>query len=236
MPNRDGKPVGMVRVLSDSLRFFTNNLGRIVALCLPFILGSMLFGYLLKALWPPGAMGGMMAVDAYVPLVADLFFYPIYTGALIVFMAKRTAGESPGNGEILRTALAVWRPFFLLNLAVTALVVIGLFLFIIPGVWLMVRLVFAKFLLVLNRVGPAEAMQQSLTLSKPRFWLIFRCMYVVIVTIFLLNMLMGGVIGQLGGGIVVIVVVASLFGILSLYLTVVMFRIFMLAAEEGNEE
>ena len=225
--------MGVVRILSDSLRFFASNLGRIVPLCLPFILGSMFFGFLLKALWPPGTMGGVIFVDSYVPLVADLFFYPIYTGALIVFMSKRTAGESPGNGEILRTALSVWWPFFLLNLVVTILVVIGLFLFIIPGVWLMVRLVFSKFLLVLNHAAPIDAMRQSLVLSKSRFWLIFKCLYVVIVSVFLLNVLVGLVIAQLGSGLIVIVVLAAVFGILSLYLTVVMFRVFMLVADEG---
>ncbi len=226
--------MGMIRILADSLRFFTGNLGRIVALCLPFILASMLFGYLLNAIWPSGVARGGAVVGSYLPLVADLFFYPIYTGALIVFLARRTAGESPGNGEILREALSVWWPFFLLNLMVSVVVVIGLFLFIIPGLWLMVRLIFSKFVLVLNRVSPVDAMGQSLTLTKSRFWLIFGCLYVVIISIFLLNMLVGGVVGQLGSGLVVVVVVGSVFGILSLYLTVVMFRIFMLAAEAST--
>ena len=117
-------------------------------------------------------------------------------------------------------------------LVVTILVVIGLFLFIIPGIWLMVRLAFSKFLLVLNHVAPIDAMRQSLVLSKSRFWLMFKCMYVVIVSVFLLNVLVGIVIAQLGSGLVAIVAVASVFGILSLYLTVVMFRIFMLVADE----
>ena len=157
--------MGPTKILADSYRFSASNLIQITSLCLPFIFASALFGNVLEQLWTGGWLLG-----EYLPLIVDLFIYPIYGGALIVFIERRTRGESPSNLEILSAAASIWLPLFVLTVIGTTLFLIGLFLFVIPGIWVLVKLAFSEYLLVLTRATPLDAIRQSFELTKGRFW------------------------------------------------------------------
>jgi hypothetical protein len=114
-------------VLQDSLYFFRRNLASIALLCLPLVvLEAVSKQALSNAL-------GTEASPAY-ELLVGLLFYPLYTGALILFLDARSRSEQPRKRDLLAMALRLWPTFAVLSALSTLLIMFGLSMFIIPGI------------------------------------------------------------------------------------------------------
>lgn len=135
--------------LRDAWFFFRQNLLQILLLCLPFLLLEAFLSLQLENL----------VAAAKVPLyevLLGLFFYPLYSAALILFIDARSRGEQPGKGALVTMSLSLWPRFVLLAGIGTLAIMLGISLLILPGLWLMVRLVFADYLLVLRGLTPLQ--------------------------------------------------------------------------------
>jgi len=146
-------------VLRDSLRFTQRNLGAIVQLCLPLVILEALLQQGARPHARPGCLPRAYSV------VVGLLVYPLYTGALILFLDARTRGESPRTKDVWAMALTLWPRFALLTAMSTLLILLGLSLYFLPGLWLMVVLAFAEYLLVLRGMPALAAMKESLRLT-----------------------------------------------------------------------
>ena len=85
-------------ILGDSLYFFRRNLASILTLCLPLVILEALAKQVLSNALPGNAS------SAY-ELLVGLLFYPLYTGALILFLDARSRGEQPTARNLLAMAL-----------------------------------------------------------------------------------------------------------------------------------
>src|SRR3990167_6493212 len=85
-------------VLRDAWFFFSHNLAAIARLCLPLVVLEALVQQVVSA------RVGVEAAAAYGILVG-LLFYPLYTGALILFLDARSRGEAPANRDLLAASL-----------------------------------------------------------------------------------------------------------------------------------
>ncbi|WP_426143479.1 YciC family protein [Pseudomonas sp. DWP3-1-2] len=213
-------------VLQDSLYFFRHNLTSILMLCLPLVI--------LEALGKQ-ALGNALAADAspaYEVLVG-LLFYPLYTGALILFLDARSRGEEPHTRDLLAMALGLWPTFAVLSALSTLLIMFGLSMFIIPGVYIMVKLAFSEYLLVLRGLSPLAAMRESLVMTQGHFVRILGCALGVYLP---LSVLQGVGMFLLPEPQIAPISLAidSLTSFLQLFTSVVMFRLFMLINEPGQ--
>jgi hypothetical protein len=129
-------------VLRDSLYFFRRHLPNILQLCLPLVVLEALVTQLLYR------QLGDQASPAYGMLVS-LLFYPLYSAALILYLDTRSNGQEIAKRDLFARALQLW-PRWPLILISSLLIMAGLALFIFPGVWIMINLVFAEYLLVLR--------------------------------------------------------------------------------------
>mgnify|MGYP007038999023 FL=1 len=102
-------------VLRDSLYFFQRNLGQIAQLCLPLVILEALLQQGVNSALGPDTFPGYS-------VVVGLLVYPLYTGALILFLDARTRGESPRTRDLLAMALALWPRFALLTAVSTLLI------------------------------------------------------------------------------------------------------------------
>ena len=88
------QPNKLKMIVSDAVQFFLNHWVQIAALCLPWLLAAALVEYGIIS-------AGQNSEDAaplfLVAWTFNLLIYPIYTGALIVLMAKRAQREQPAN-------------------------------------------------------------------------------------------------------------------------------------------
>lgn len=210
-------------VLRDSLYFFKRNLSGIVALCLPLVVIEALLQQLVDHTQGPEAFPGYS-------VIVGLLVYPLYTAALILFLDARSRGESPRTRDLLAASASLWPRFALLTAVNTLMILVGLSLYFLPGIWLMVMLAFAEYLLVLRNLAPLAAIRESMRLARGNFLRILVCILCVMGPLWLLK----GVTFSLypsPQNPVLSVLIESAHSFLQLFTSVVLFRLFMLISE-----
>ena len=212
-------------ILIDSLHFYFGNFSQIVLLCLPILCIAVLSQYLIFII---------PEFDAapLVSAVLGLLFYPIYTAALILFIAKRTSHEYPSKISLLAASLKIWAPLVLLTLLVGILIAFGLILLIIPGIWVAIRLSLSEVFLVVGGLKPIDAISASFAATKEYFWIIFICIFLVMLPIYGMSYGLGYVSENLTESYLFSFAMELFIAIFTLFVNVVIFRIFMLAGME----
>jgi len=216
-----------LNVLRDSWFFFSRNLGAIARLCLPLVLLECLVKQVLTT-W---------VTDQYLAVsevLTGLLFYPFYTAALILFLDARSRSLQPRILDLLAAALRLWPALAVLAALSTLLIMLGASLLVLPGLWVMVKLAFSEYLLVLRGLPPLAALRGSFMLSSGHFWSILACVLGVMAPLWLLD---GWSYRQLGEHpeLLPALLLDCANGFLQLFATVVMFRLFMLASEPAAE-
>ncbi|WP_213875423.1 YciC family protein [Pseudomonas sp. dw_358] len=210
-------------ILRDSLYFFRRNFLAIVRLCLPLVVIEALGKELLdRAIGPDGS-------PVY-DIAFGLLFYPLYTAALILFLDVRSNGGQPRVRNLLAGAMRLWPMFALLTGSSTVLIILGLSMFVLPGVWIMVKLAFSEYLLVLRNLTPIEAIKQSFIMTHGQFWRILTCILAVLAPLWLLS----GISDQLypdPRNPVLGLMIDSVNSFLQLFTSIVLYRLFMLLGD-----
>ena len=214
-------------VIRDSLYFFQRNLSQIVMLCLPLVILEAVLQHIVDNAVGPDPSPGY-------GLIVGLLLYPVYTAALILFLDARSRGESPRNRDLLATALNLWPRFALLSAISTLLIVLGLSMFFIPGIFLTVVLAFSEYRLVLRGDAPLAAMKSSFTLSRGHFWRIFVCILAVLGPLMLLKEFSYSLFVKEDNTLLSLVL-DSANSFLQLFVSVVLFRLFMLLSEKSDK-
>jgi hypothetical protein len=211
-------------ILSDSYFFYLRNFRQIASLCLPFLILDAFIELLFTS-------SQNLQSLYWVSFVA---LYPIYTAALILFMAKSAGKEHPRNMDIIAASLNLWWPFYILTVIHLALGMVGLFLFIIPGVWVIIRLSFAEFYLILNGLTPWEAIRQSFESTKQYFWYLLSFFVFTVFCDGISDFLIGQAIQTANNFSILFIAVNAAVSLFMLFFDVVLFRIFMAAVVEKS--
>jgi hypothetical protein len=212
-------------IIQDSLYFFRRNFASILTLCLPLVILEALTKQLLGSAVGDGSASWQLLIG--------LLFYPLYTGALILFLDAKSRGEEPAKRNLLAATLRMWPTFAVLTALSTLLIMAGLSLFIVPGVWVMIKLVFSEYLLVLRGLGPLEAMRESFKMSKGHVVRILICVLFVYIPLSVLEGLSFYVLPDQQSPLLSLIV-DSVSSFLQLFISVVMFRLFMLIDEPAQ--
>ena len=213
-------------VLRDSFYFFQRNLGAIVQLCLPLVILEAVLQQVLDRTLGPEAFTGYS-------MIVGLLVYPLYTAALILFLDARSRGESPRTAAVLAMALTLWPRYALLTAMSTLLILLGLSLYFLPGLWLMVTLAFAEYLLVLRGMPALAAMKESFRLTRGHFLRILICLLCVMTPLWLLKGASVAAWPDLQNPLLA-VLIDSAHSFLQLFTSVVLFRLFMLIAGDAD--
>ena len=220
--------MNMFSALRDSWYFFSHNLVAIARLCLPLI---VLEGLLLQQ------VTSLVATESATlwRLLAGLLFYPLYSAALILFLDARSQGLQPRARDLLAASLRLWPSFALLASLNTLAILLGASLFVLPGLWLMVKLAFAEYLLVLRGLSPLKALHESFEISSGYFWPMLGCILVVMLPLWLLDGWSQSSAAFTDNALASLLLdCASRF--LQLFSSVVLFRLFMLRSAQPEVE
>jgi hypothetical protein len=211
-------------VLRESWYFFSHNLLRIIPLCLPMLL---LEGLLRQQL----ADSDSALTPEVRELLVTLLLYPLYSAALILFLHARSLGLPTAPLQLISQALQLWPRFALLAALCTLLIMLGSYLLILPGLWVMLRLIFAEYLLTLDKLSPLAAMHESFRLSRGYFWLCAICIFSVMPPLWLLEWWSFQQLGEQADALGRILLDAGN-GFLQLFVSVVGYRLFMLRRQQ----
>ena len=214
--------------LRDAWYFFTHNLTTIACLCLPLII---LEGLLLQQVDQLTDSASTLQWR----LLAGLLFYPVYSAALILFLDARSRGTTPRVLDLLAAGLRLWPSFALLAGISTFAIVLGAYLFVLPGLWLMVKLAFAEYLLVLRGLSPLKALQESFTLTTGYFWPMLGCILGIMMPLWLVDG-WSQTNPAIESDALASLVIDCLSRFAQLFSTVVLFRLFMLRSLKADNE
>ncbi|MFJ4067038.1 YciC family protein [Pseudomonas sp. NPDC089996] len=212
-------------VLRDSLYFFRSHLASIVPLCLPLVVLEALTTQLLYR------QLGEQASPVYGMLIS-LLIYPLYSAALILYLDTRSNGQDIPRRDLFARAVQLWPQLALLILISSLLIMAGLALLVFPGVWIMINLVFAEYLLVLRGLPVVQAMRESARMTTGHFMRIMVCVLGVLAPIWLIDGLLSMAIPEPSPAAEL--AMDSLSGFLQLFSTVVLYRLFMLLEGEAD--
>jgi hypothetical protein len=213
-------------ILSDSYLFYLRNFHRIASLCLPFLF----LDAFLESLF--NRSENLQALH----WVSYVMIYPVYTAALILFMARSAGKEQAANMDIIAAALKLWWPFYLLTVIHLTLGAVGLFLFIVPGIWIIVRLSFAEYYLVLDGLNPLDAIRQSIETTKPYFWYLLAFLVVTASGNGIADYLIGRAFHIENDISILSIAANAAVSLIMLFFDVVLFRIFMEVVVENSAE
>ncbi len=216
--------INPLNVLRESWYFFIHNLRSIALLCLPALLVEGLVRQQLAA------SGIELAPEAREVLVT-LMFYPLYSAALILFLDARTHNREVSISQLLGLALRLWPSFAVLAGLSTLLIMLGSSLLVLPGLWVMLRLIFAEYLLTIGGLAPLAAMRESFRLSSGYFWISAVCIFTVMPPLWLLDWWSYQQLGEQPEAIATILLDAGN-GFLQLFVSVVGYRLFMLRMQQ----
>ena len=214
--------------LRDAWYFFTHNLTTIACLCLPLII---LEGLLLQQVDQLTDSASTLQWR----LLAGLLFYPVYSAALILFLDARSRGTTPRVLDLLAAGLRLWPSFALLAGISTFAIVLGAYLFVLPGLWLMVKLAFAEYLLVLRGLSPLKALQESFTLTTGYFWPMLGCILGIMMPLWLVDG-WSQTNPAIESDALASLAIDCLSRFAQLFSTVVLFRLFMLRSLKADNE
>ena len=217
-------------IISDAVQFFLGHLTQIAGLCLPWLLAAALVEYGIISVGQESEAAAPLFLVAW---TFNLLIYPIYTGALIMLMAKCAQREQPANRELTAAAIKIWHPLFMIHIIGSGLSALGFMLLIVPGVYILVRLSFAEFHLVLEGLKPIEAIQKSFKTTRPYFGLILLLLAMFMIPLVLLTFVLGGMLQELNLNPVFNVILSTLIAFLTLFVDVVVFRVYMSAMQEA---
>ncbi len=206
----------MLDVLRDTISFFLKNLLQIIFIILPVAVLNIVLDYSLAY-----ALQTRM-----LSTVVDLFFYPLYSGSLIIFFSKSMNGEKWNLRTLYFGNIPFYSRLFLVGIVSEALLLIGLMICIIPGLIISAKLSFAKFYVVLENDTAPLALKKSWTHTREYTWPIIGSMTILFIPLMLITLL-DGWLGKLRGPLSSPVIKCSIKVYYTIF-TVLFFRFFCL--------
>jgi hypothetical protein len=213
------------KILADAWYFYSLNIRYILYLCVPFVFAEALLSEGLIAMATPPDSEQTRGVVGYYAIRLGL--YPIYLAILIQFLHARSQGVPIDRSKLFAKTLNVWPMLVLLVVMESVLMVIGFLLFILPGIWIHIRLAFAAFLLVEDDELPVDALRKSFRMTESDFWLILAVWLIPQSVLILLVLTVESFLQGLGNPFVLKLLFHMAAVFLEMFVTVALYRAYM---------
>lgn len=212
--------------------FFRSNLSMILRIQLPFLLIiSAISYYAVDALNPDNIESQRKFLIVLV--LTNFTLIPVYWGATISYFDSIVKGTPYSLGQALGQSLSRWRHLFLVYLLTSIAASFGFMLFIIPGIYLLIRFSFADYFCITENMGPIESLKASWETTDKYFWQLLTGLALIFVMIsageILINRLL---LSDDSENMPLSMVIDLTFGIFHSLLTLYGFRIYCVMKEE----
>jgi len=159
-----------------------------------------------------GAVGAVLNRGPSGGLVSTLYQYligtPIFYGAAYAWL-RAVRGQRPELSDLFVPFRRSWVSCVLAQILLTIVVVVGLILLIVPGIFLAVRLSFVPFLVVDEGRGPVDAMTESFNRTAGHGWTIVGAALLAILVVIVGFILL--IVGSIPATMLVYLAFASLY-------------------------
>ncbi|MFK5985553.1 MAG: hypothetical protein QM479_09020 [Pseudomonadota bacterium] len=156
----------MSQILMDVFFFYRKNMTQLLTYIIPvsFVITVMSF-----------LIANNFAVSDDVEkikilVVVNFILNPVYLAGLIYLLSSLSNDRSISPLKCLGLGIYKWFALFMVSVFYGLLSGIGFFMFVLPGIWIFMRLILAPFLVALNGRSPIEAISESFRLTEKDFW------------------------------------------------------------------
>ncbi|MBN2667058.1 MAG: hypothetical protein JXR67_11140 [Bacteroidales bacterium] len=132
-----------------------------------------LFGDGFQQLFTLGALGMLGVFFGLIALAYTFLAAPVVTYGGDFIFVEAVRGKKPDFELLIKGFWTNYLYIILANLLVTALIVMGIFMLIIPGIIIGCRLVFVSYIVMDKKLDPIEAVELSWKLTRGHGWRIF---------------------------------------------------------------
>ncbi len=167
-------------------------------------------------------------------LISTAIFEPIATGAAIYFIASRDKGENLNVYESVKKSCLTYGNLFTCYLISTLMVLFGLSLYVIPGVFFLYKLFFAEYFIVMHEDDPMEAIQHSFERTQGRTATLLPAFGIILMILMASHLLISSMVESLGGDYGIRMLGALLEAPLLAFIIVVGFRLFSLTTKSKS--
>ena len=172
------------------------------------------------------------AAAQWLPFLAGFLFRPVYTAGLIWQITRLVDGVPWTLKECLAVGIRCWSRLLLVYVVSSVLIFAGLLAFLIPGLVVLARLSLAEFGVVLEGMGPKEALIRSNARVRGFTLEMVGCTLVLSFLLLSLDLIAGFVLMKLSlQGYATGVVTSLVFLVLSSTLTILFYRFYDLALQ-----
>ncbi len=216
----------MSKILSDIFFFYRKNLFALLAYIIPVSIVITSLSFIIA--------NSFTTTDELekikILVTVNFLFNPVYLAGLIFLLSALSNNKAISLSQCLGLGIYKWFGLFMVSVLYGLLTGLGLFLFVIPGVWIFLRLILAPFLVVLNGASPINAISESFRLTESEFWNIAGTTILIFSSIILLQQ---SIISFLPDNAIITIAVSVLGDILWSILTILWFRYYDLL-KNGN--
>ncbi len=155
------------KLLIETWFFFKGNISGICAVIMPFIIPLTILDSAFEYFFQE-EMGAVYWLFFFVGVVV----YPIYQGAMILYLASVVTDEYLPKSQYYRLAIRSWVPLMVLYILVSLALMAGFLLLVIPGVVVMGRTVFSEFYCLFQSKSGIDSFAESWKATKRTQWIL----------------------------------------------------------------
>lgn len=171
----------------QALRFFSRYGFSLTVLFLLAAVPSEMVGfYLSQSLAASSEMKSVLA-----ELMTRVLIEPLATGAAIFFIESRDQGGRLSLYDSVRRSTGIYFPLATSYLLVFVMVMVGLSLYLLPGFYLLYKLMFVEYRVALQKELPMAAIRASFQQTKEQWALLLPPFAVLLVILFSSQTLIG---------------------------------------------
>jgi len=182
----------IIEYIRQSIFFFRSNITVLAKIHLPFIL---IFNLLLLQIEQPLSSENRDSL-LYISAL-NLLFIPIYWGATIAFMQSTVEGPQYTAGQAIVASFSNWPRLFLVFLISSICIILGFMAFIVPGIYIAVRLSIADYICVVEKKTPLPSLKQSWQHTEQYIWPILNGTAAILMAIMLSKYLLSTLLGSI---------------------------------------
>lgn len=180
--------------LRQSLFIFRNHANKLALIQIPFLaLVSIVQYQLLQGI---DTDTDQIRHSIFISSSLDLALMPVYWGATLLYLRSVLQGEPLGVGQALVMGLACWGRLLLTYILTALAISSGLLLFIVPGIYIGIRLAFAEFYCVMEGKGPLQSISASWNTTKEFFWPLFQGLALIISLLLAIELTLGQMLNE----------------------------------------
>jgi len=116
----------------------------------------------------------------WLAVIPGLLLFPIYQGALILYIASAISGDYLPRKQYYKASLRFWLPLMVLYFVTGLAMLGGLLLLLFPALIVMARIAFSEFYCILFQQKPIDAFSASWEQTKEHQWLILSGIVIII--------------------------------------------------------